>query len=64
MKKLIASVCAVAALLLPVAPASASEHPGAGVEICDGSGYIGVWAWYYDVENDYHRIWTCIYIGP
>jgi hypothetical protein len=51
-------------LLLPVAPASASEHPGAGVEICDGSGYIGVWAWYYDVENDYHRIWTCIYIGP
>ena len=68
MKKLIASVCAAAALLVPVAPASASaeDRPGAGFEDCRdwGGGYYGVWFWYYDLENDYHRIWTCIYLGP
>ncbi|HYP24712.1 MAG TPA: hypothetical protein VEV43_14170 [Actinomycetota bacterium] len=66
MRKLVASACLAGALLLPVAPASADERPGAGVEDCRdyGGGYYGVWAWYYDLENDYHRIWTCIYLGP
>ncbi|HYO60370.1 MAG TPA: hypothetical protein VEU29_00545 [Actinomycetota bacterium] len=69
MKKLIASVCTAAALILPVAsaaPAAADESARAGVEDCReyGGGYIGVWAWYYDLQNRYHRIWTCIYIGP
>ena len=66
MKKLIASMCLAAALVLPAVPASAAEHPGAGFEDCRdyGGGYVGVWFWYYDLENDYHRIWTCIYIGP
>lgn len=69
MKKLIATACTVVALALPIvpaAPAAADERPGAGVEDCRewGGGYYGVWAWYYDLENDYHRIWTCIYLGP
>ena len=66
MKKLIASAAIAAALVLPAAPAFADERPGAGVEDCRewGGGYYGVWAWYYDLENDYHRIWTCIYLGP
>lgn len=66
MRKLIASACMAAALLVPVAPASAEEGPRAGVEDCRewGGGYVGVWAWYYDLENDYRRVWTCIYTGP
>ena len=69
MKKLIARVCTVAALAVPVAsaaPAAADESARAGVEDCRdwGGVYCGVWAWYYDLNGRYHRIWTCIYTGP
>lgn len=66
MKKLVAAVCAAAALAIPVAPAAADEGPPAGVEDCReyGGGYWGVWAWYYDLNGRYRRVWTCIYTGP
>lgn len=63
-KRFLAGMALVGALLAPTTAAVADERPGAGVEICSNSGYIGVWAWYYDLQNNYHRIWTCIYIGP
>lgn len=66
MKKLISSVCIATALFVPVASATAGESAPAGVEDCTewGGGYHGYWAWYYDLDGDYHRVWTCIYTGP
>ncbi|HEX2295429.1 MAG TPA: hypothetical protein VHN37_08985, partial [Actinomycetota bacterium] len=66
MKRLISAVAVAAALVLPASPAAADESARAGVEDCReyGGGYHGVWAWYYDLDNRYHRVWTCIYTGP
>lgn len=68
MRKLAATACMAAALLLPVAPASAEERPGAGaiVRVTDcPPGYTGyvVQAWnekrgWYDVVS------FCIPFGP
>ena len=67
MKKLLAAAGLAAALVLPAAPAHAADDSArAGVGICQNwhPGYRGVYVWWYDANNVYHRTNTCIYVGP
>jgi hypothetical protein len=53
---------------IPGGPGAATADTGdsarAGVSQCTGGGYHGVYAWWYDLDNVYHRTNTCIYTGP
>ncbi len=64
MKKVIAAALTAAALAVPAAPAAADDSGRAGVSKCTGGGYHGVYVWYYDLDGNYHRTYTCIYTGP
>lgn len=67
MKKVLAAAALAAALVLPAAPAQAeADALKAGVGICQNwhPGYRGVYVWWYDGNDVYHRTNTCIYIGP
>ncbi len=49
-------------------PGAATFDPAAraGVGNCQTwhPGYRGVYVWWYDLDNNYHRTNTCIYVGP
>lgn len=68
MKRALAVAALAAAVVLPAAPAHAVSDDAvkAGVGICQNwhPGYRGVFVWWYDGDNVYHRTNTCIYIGP
>lgn len=54
---------------IPGGPGVATADDGsarAGVSRCEtlGGGYRGVYAWWYDLDNNYHRTNTCVYVGP
>ena len=57
MRKLIASACMCAALVLPAGVARADEGARAGVTRCPGGFYV----WYYDLQNQKQILLsTCI----
>ncbi|HYO60367.1 MAG TPA: hypothetical protein VEU29_00530 [Actinomycetota bacterium] len=67
MKKALAAAVLAAAVVLPAAPAHADDGAlKAGVGICQNwhPGYRGVYVWWYDGNDVYHRTNTCIYVGP
>jgi hypothetical protein len=59
MRRLIVSLCAAVALILPVTSASASEAPPVGASACP-AGYYGVILWHYDPNSGYTYVWACI----
>jgi hypothetical protein len=59
MKKLLVSLVAALALLVPASGASASEAPPVGVSMCP-SGYYGVVVWHYDATSGYTYVWACV----
>ena len=64
MKKLLLTAGLVAALVLPAAPASASEIPQpAGVKKCP-PGYVGIIVWVDTAPTGYREEPFCIHVGP
>lgn len=60
-------------LCMPIYPRAAAGNADgtavaarAGVSRCEtiGGGYRGVYVWWYDLDNRYHRTNTCVYVGP
>lgn len=65
MKKLVLAACAAAALVLPAAPAAASDiPPPAGTDPCPAPYTGGYIVWVRIPGVGYHEEWVCIPGGP
>ncbi len=65
MKKLFVTLCAAAALVMPLAPANASEiPPPAGIKDCPAPYVEGFILWVDTRATGYHEEWFCIPGGP
>ncbi|MDQ4125775.1 MAG: hypothetical protein M3134_09275 [Actinomycetota bacterium] len=59
MRRLLVSLVAAVAVILPASAAGASDSRPVGINMCP-SGYKGVVVWHYDQHSGYTYVWACV----